>query len=119
MPKKTAKNGGVSIWRQSGLLSWLIPKIDLGKANTMPMATAGGNALMTISYWKDIEHLHAFAHGPTHRLGWDWWAAENKKYPHLGIMHETYAVPEGGWENIYHNFQPFGMGEPTLPETCV
>ena len=28
-------------------------------------------AIVTISYWKDIEHLHAFAHGPTHRLGWD------------------------------------------------
>lgn len=89
-------------------------KIDLGKANTMPIATAGGNALVTISYWKDIEHLHAFAHGPTHRLAWDWWTAENKKYPHIGIMHETYAVPEGGWENIYQNFQPFGMGEPAL-----
>ena len=78
------------------------------------MATAGGNAIVTITYWKDIEHLHAFAQGPTHREGWDWWAAENKKYPHLGIMHETYAVPKGGWENIYQNFQPFGMGKSTL-----
>ena len=77
----------------------------------MPMATAGGNVLVTISYWKSIEHLHAFAHGPTHRLGWDWWAAQNKKYPHIGIMHETYGVPTGAWENIYQNFQPFGMGE--------
>ena len=85
--------------------------IDLGKANTMPMTTAGGNALVTISYWKDIEHLHAFAQGPTHRLGWDWWAAQNKKYPHIGIMHETYAVPKGAWENVYQNCQPFGMGE--------
>ena len=89
--------------------------IDLGKATTMPMATAGGNVLVTISYWKSIEHLHAFAHGPTHRLGWDWWAAQNKKYPHIGIMHETYGVPAGGYENIYQNLQPFGMGESILP----
>ena len=26
-------------------------------------------------------------------------------------MHETYGVPAGGWENIYQNLQPFGMGE--------
>lgn len=91
--------------------------IDLGKANTMQMATAGGNALVTISYWKDIEHLHAFAHGPTHRLGWDWWAAQNKKYPHIGIMHETYAVPKGAWENIYQNCHPIGMGESMLSPT--
>lgn len=87
----------------------------LGKATTMPMATAGGNVLVTISYWKSIEHLHAFAHGPTHRLGWDWWAAQNKKYPHIGIMHETYGVPAGGWENIYQNFQPFGMAQIKYP----
>ena len=31
--------------------------------------------------------------------------------PHLGIMHELYMVPKGGWENIYHNFRPIGMGE--------
>lgn len=85
----------------------------------MPMATAGGNALVTISYWKDIEHLHAFAQGPTHRLGWDWWAAQNKKYPHLGIMHETYAVPKGAWENIYQNCHPLGMGESTLLQTFL
>lgn len=91
--------------------------IDLGKANTMQMATAGGNALVTISYWKDIEHLHGFAHGPTHRLGWDWWAAQNKKYPHIGIMHETYAVPKGAWENIYQNCHPIGMGESMLSPT--
>ena len=85
--------------------------IDLGKSDSMTMATAGGNATVTISYWKDMEHLHAFANGPSHRLGWDWWAAENKKYPHIGIMHETYAVPKDAWENIYWNFQPIGMGE--------
>ena len=90
--------------------------IDLGKSTTMPMATAGGNALVTISYWKDIEHLHAFAHGPIHRLGWDWWNAENHKYPHIGIMHETYAVPKNSWENIYQNFQPIGMCESRLSQ---
>ena len=84
---------------------------DFGKSSNMTMETAGGNALVTISYWKDMEHLHAFAHGPAHRLGWDWWVKENRKHPHIGIMHETYAVPKHAWENIYQNFHPIGMCE--------
>lgn len=72
---------------------------------------ANGSTLLTLSYWKSAAHLHAYAHSPTHRAGWDWWAKANKSYPHIGIMHETFAVPAGGWENIYQNFWPVGMGE--------
>lgn len=93
--------------------------IDLGKVDTFPMTTACGDALVTISHWKDIEHLHTFACGPTHRLGWDWWAGQHNKYPQIGIMHETYAVPKGAWENIYQNCHPIGMGESTLSQSLV
>ncbi|KAL8867013.1 MAG: hypothetical protein Q9174_005936 [Haloplaca sp. 1 TL-2023] len=73
---------------------------------------ASGVALIIISYWKSIEHLHAFAQGPAHRKGWDWWEAEaRKKHPHLGIMHETFEAPKGRWENVYEGFVPTGMGE--------
>ncbi|KAL8725571.1 MAG: hypothetical protein Q9166_007273 [cf. Caloplaca sp. 2 TL-2023] len=72
--------------------------------------TSSGPAIITISYWKSIEHLHAFAHGPAHRQGWDWWMNKaREKYPHLGIMHETYEAPRGSWENIYEGFVPVGM----------
>jgi len=33
------------------------------------------------------------------------------KHLSVGIMHETYVVPAGNWETIYHNFVPFGLGE--------
>ena len=72
MLRQTARNGAVSYEETSLTGSEADLMTDLGKANTMPMATAGGNALVTISYWKDIEHLHAFAQGSTHRVGWDW-----------------------------------------------
>ena len=58
-----------------------------------------------------MEHLHAFAHGPTHREGWDWFNQIHKAHPHIGIFHETYAVAAGGWENIYNSMWPLGMGE--------
>ena len=76
----------------------------------------GGIAVVTLSYWKSIEHLHAFAQGPSHKLGWDFWSKTNKQWPHIGIMHETYAVPAGSWENIYQNHHPFGMGELRAPQ---
>ena len=67
--------------------------------------------VVSLSYWKDVESLHTFAQGPTHRAGWDWWNRTEKQLAHIGIMHEVYAAPKGHWENIYNNFKPFGMGE--------
>ena len=67
--------------------------------------------LLVLSYWKDVEALRAFAQGPAHRAGWDWWNKVTRSHPHLGIMHEVFAAPKGHWENIYINFKPFGMGE--------
>ena len=57
-----------------------------------------------------MESLQAFATGSVHRAGRDWWNATIKQHPHIGIMHEVYAVPKGHWENIYDNFQPLAMG---------
>lgn len=80
-------------------------------------ATFGGltpdvkHTVLTLSYWKDLDSLNAFAQGPLHKAGWAWWNKSTKTLPHLGIMHEVYAAPKGNWENIYVNFRPFGMGK--------
>lgn len=66
---------------------------------------------VVLSYWKSVEGLHAFARGPAHREGWNWWSSTVHEHPHLGIMHEVYAAPPGAWENINVNFVPFGIGE--------
>jgi hypothetical protein len=69
-----------------------------------------GKTLVWLSYWKTLAGLHAFAHAEAHKEGWVWWdRGAGKKYPHIGIAHEVYEVPAGSWENIYHNFRPFGM----------
>lgn len=65
-----------------------------------------------------MEHLHAFAQGPTHREGWDWFNQIHKAHPHIGIFHETHAVAAGGWENIYNSMWPLGMGELLEMELC-
>ena len=75
------------------------------------MNDKSGRTVVTLSYWQDLDHLHAFAQGASHRAGWDWWTKVAKEHPHIGIMHETYCAPNGHWETICQNFQPFGMGE--------
>ncbi|MCJ1388490.1 hypothetical protein MMC18_001337 [Xylographa bjoerkii] len=69
------------------------------------------NTLVWLTYWKDVDHLHAFARGDFHQAGWDWYNSITKKYPYIGVGHEMYSVPEGHWENIYCNLRPFGMGQ--------
>ena len=73
----------------------------------------GSCQLNTISYWRTLEDLHAFAHGPVHREAWDWWAKTLKQHDYLGINHEIYSADKGQWENIYVNFQPTGLGATT------
>ncbi len=69
------------------------------------------NEMMSISYYRSAAHLQRFAHGPSHRAGWEWWNEMVKKYSYLGIMHEIYSVPKHNWENVYVNYHPTGFGE--------
>lgn len=76
----------------------------------MAIENGAGTTILVVSYWSSMAHLHAFAHGPSHRVGLNWWNKTQKEHPHLGIMHETYVAPRGNWENFYQNFHPIGMG---------
>ena len=68
--------------------------------------------IMQVQYWRSMDHLLDYAknrdsqHLPA-------WRAFNKAINNngsVGIWHETYAVTEGSYENIYANMPPFGMG---------
>ncbi|KAJ9669574.1 hypothetical protein H2201_000441 [Coniosporium apollinis] len=71
---------------------------------------ATGNEIMAVMYFKDVEGLHKFAHGPQHRKGWEWWNKNLRKLPHLSIWHEVFAAPAGHWEGIYANSHATGLG---------
>lgn len=74
------------------------------------------NMSMFVMYWRDVESLHNFAHGPEHMAGLRWWSkVAAKKYPHISVFHETYIVPKGHYENIYLNCKPLGMGAIGVP----
>lgn len=77
------------------------------------------NELMTVSYWRNTEGLHAFAESPVHREGWDWWNRTVEQHPHMVIFHEIYKADRKSHENIYVNSQPIliGMSLPLLGST--
>lgn len=71
------------------------------------------NNTLSVMYFKDLESLHKFAHGPLHRKAWDEFDA--KTYPHIGIYHETFEVPMGAFETIYLNCRPTLLGAASVP----
>lgn len=83
--------------------------------------------MLNISYWRDLESVHAFAHGTLHREAWDFWNRTVQQHAFLGIHHEVYSADAHQWENVYANFQPTGLGatsylrrgDGTLQAGCV
>jgi len=38
----------------------------------------GAIEFILISYWRSIEDVHKYAHGPAHREAWKWWESTLK-----------------------------------------
>lgn len=83
----------------------------LGMSTYMGNSCASSNELMTISHWRNIEGVHAFAESRVHRVAWDWWNRTVKEHPHLSISHEIYRAEPGSHENVYINARPTLIGE--------
>ena len=69
---------------------------------------------MAISYWRSLEDVQAYAHGPLHSKAWQWWDRTIQQHDHIGFMHEVYEADRGHWENVYINFQPVDLGATTM-----
>jgi hypothetical protein len=93
----------------------------LGASTYIGNERATGNEIMIMAYFRTYEGLHAFSHeeGGVHREAWSYWNTEvmskgkTKEGRMFSIMHETYQVPAGKWENIYVNYHPSGLGATT------
>lgn len=91
----------------------------LGGNNWMSAADKGaGSETMGLLYFKSTEAMHAFAHGPMHGQVMDWWKKGYEKWGHIGLMHEVFSVPRGGWEAVYNNYHPTGLGATTTLATA-
>ncbi|PNY29082.1 Uncharacterized protein TCAP_01017, partial [Tolypocladium capitatum] len=61
------------------------------------------NQVMVLCYFRSMEDLNSYAHGPLHRKAWAWWNGITATHPHISIMHEVYNAPRNHWENIFIN----------------
>jgi hypothetical protein len=64
-------------------------------------------------YFKSLEHLHAYAHGPLHTKATEWWMAH--KPAHVGIMHEVFVASPHSWGGVYVNYHRTGLGATSMP----
>lgn len=73
----------------------------------------GGRGPTVVQYWRSVEDIYRYA-GDTeraHRPAWQEFNTRARRHPGaVGIWHETYAVPTGGHESIYHGTTMFGLG---------
>ena len=82
----------------------------LGSTSYLGNSRTTKSELMTTFYFRSLADVEAFAHGPVHREGWNWWSATIKEHRHLAICHEVYEAPHGAWESVYVNYHATGMG---------
>jgi len=73
---------------------------------------SGPRTPMVVQYWRSFEQLEAYARSRDN-AHWPAWVAFNKRIGsngEVGIWHETYLVPAGGYECVYNNMPPTGLG---------
>ncbi|MFF1556243.1 DUF4188 domain-containing protein [Streptomyces sp. NPDC058279] len=76
--------------------------------------SSGPRTYTLVQHWESREKLLAYASAPDgeHRPAW---AAFNRRVRNgagsVGIWHETYIVPAGSYEAIYHAMPPTGLGK--------
>lgn len=70
-----------------------------------------GRTTVLVSYWRDFESLDRFSRDKDlpHLEPWRRFNRRVRASGDVGIWHETYKVPAGGYEAIYGNMPVFGL----------
>jgi hypothetical protein len=68
--------------------------------------------IILLQYWRSAEHLMAYSksHSMSHLPAWQAFNRAIGTDGSVGIWHETYKMAQGGYENVYVNMPPFGLG---------
>jgi hypothetical protein len=72
-----------------------------------------GRTTIMVSYWKSVDHLFGYAkqRNAEHLPAWRAFNKHIGSNGDVGIWHETYIVQPGGYESVYVNMPPFGLGK--------
>ena len=83
------------------------PELGMLEARTF----LSGRTLMVMQYWRSFEQLHAYAHArdKDHLPAWAEFNRRIGGNGAVGIFHESYLVPAGGYECVYANMPRFGL----------
>jgi len=79
------------------------------------LSLAGPRSPTLVQYWRSFDHLEAYARSKD-AAHWPAWVEFNKRVGSsgdVGIWHETYLIPAGGYECVYNNMPPTGLGAAT------
>lgn len=68
-----------------------------------------GRTTVSLQYWTDFESVDAYARGGLHLPAWRDFNRRVRDSGDVGIWHETYRVPPGGYETVYGNMPRFGL----------
>lgn len=84
----------------------------LGQTNWRGEETASNNTVLAVLYFRDLDGLNRFAGDAVHVRAMKWYNEFVLKqgYSHIGIYHETFCAPPGGYETIYDNMPPTLLG---------
>ena len=72
----------------------------------------GPRSLISVQYWRSVEHLQAYAHA-SNKMHLPAWKAFNRAVPtngDVGIWHETHVVSAGHSESVYAYMPRYGLG---------
>ena len=84
------------------------PELGLLHAYTVP----GFPGTMVVQYWRSYEALEAYAKSreAAHLPAWQAFNKAVGSNGDVGIWHETFLVKQGGYETVYNNMPPHGLG---------
>lgn len=72
-----------------------------------------GRTTILVQYWRTLDQLLSYAQDRDgmHLPAWKAFNRSLGSGGDVGVWHETYAISNGGYENIYVNMPPFGLGK--------
>lgn len=77
--------------------------------------------ILMLQYWRSMEQLLAYAKSGEgeHLPAWREFNRSVGTNGSVGIWHETYAVSQGNYENVYTNMPAFGLGRAGRLEPAI
>jgi hypothetical protein len=108
------------IWGVASAMGRMMRELrDDPDAGLLAFESYVGRTTLAVQYWRSSEDLLRYAadRERAHVPAWRRWVKRWGLDGAVGIWHETYVVPPGNYECLYHHMPAFGLGKvgPLVP----